>query len=86
TGQVNQGWATLAPAELRIVRMVARAMTNREIAAQLFLSKHTVDSHLKRAFSKLNVRSRVELTRLLMAYESTARDANPDPEAAALTG
>ena len=62
-------WRRLAPGELRIVRLVADGMTNREIAAKLFLSKHTVDSHLKSAFAKLNVRSRVELTRLLLTNE-----------------
>ncbi|WP_188940706.1 response regulator transcription factor [Nakamurella endophytica] len=61
-------WASLAQSELRIVRLVAHGMTNREIASHLFLSKHTVDSHLKRAFAKLHVRSRVELTRAVLAH------------------
>ncbi len=66
-------WRRLAPGELRIVRLVAQGMTNREIAAQLFLSKHTVDSHLKSAFAKLNIRTRVELTRLLLTNEPEVR-------------
>ncbi len=66
-------WRRLAPGELRIVRLVAEGMTNREIAASLFLSKHTVDSHLKSAFAKLNIRSRVELTRLLLTNEPEVR-------------
>ena len=66
-------WRRLAPGELRIVRLVALGMTNREIATQLFLSKHTVDSHLKSAFAKLSIRSRVELTRLLLTNEPETR-------------
>ena len=66
-------WRRLAPGELRIIRLVADGMTNREIAAKLFLSKHTVDSHLKNAFAKLNIRSRVELTRLLLTNEPETR-------------
>ncbi len=66
-------WRRLAPGELRIIRLVADGMTNREIAAKLFLSKHTVDSHLKNAFAKLSIRSRVELTRLLLTNEPETR-------------
>ncbi|HLU74795.1 MAG TPA: LuxR C-terminal-related transcriptional regulator [Nonomuraea sp.] len=61
------GWAALTPSELRVARLVARGMTNREVAAELFLSPHTVDSHLRHAFAKLGVRSRVELVRHVLA-------------------
>ena len=56
---------TLTPAEERVVAMVAAGASNRETAAALFLSPNTVASHLRRAFRKLGVRSRVELTRAL---------------------
>ena len=56
---------TLTPAEERVVAMVAAGASNRETAAMLFLSPNTVASHLRRAFRKLGVRSRVELTRAL---------------------
>jgi len=62
----------LTPSELRVARLVAEGLTNREIADRLYLSPHTVDSHLRHAFTKLGVRSRVELTRRLMASGSAS--------------
>ena len=47
-----------------MVQLVARGMSNRDAAAQLFLSPHTISTHLRRAFAKLNVTSRYELVRL----------------------
>lgn len=57
-------WAELSAAENAVARLAARGDTNREIAGQLFLSPHTIDSHLRRIFAKLEVSSRVELARL----------------------
>jgi DNA-binding CsgD family transcriptional regulator len=44
--------------------MVAEGMSNREVAAQLFLSPRTVDFHLRNVFAKTGVSSRGELARL----------------------
>nr|WP_285758919.1 LuxR family transcriptional regulator [Nocardiopsis ansamitocini] len=55
----------LSPQQLRIARLVAEGATNREAATQLFLSPRTVDHHLRNVFSRLGIRSRVELARLL---------------------
>ena len=63
------GWDSLTAAELRTARLVARGLTNRGIADEELLSHHTVDSHLKHVFTKLGIRSRVELTRLVLTHE-----------------
>jgi len=62
SGGLDPGWSTLTEGELRIVAGVARGMTNRAIAEQLELSRHTGDAHLKHIYLKLGIHSRVELT------------------------
>ncbi|MFI0448980.1 AAA family ATPase [Actinomadura sp. 6N118] len=56
--------ALLTPQELQVVRLAAAGMSNREIGAQLFLSPRTVGYHLYKAYPKLGVASRNELSRL----------------------
>ena len=62
----RRGWESLTSAELRVVRLVALGLTNREVAERLYVSTYTVGTHLKHAFDKVGVSSRVELTRLAM--------------------
>jgi DNA-binding CsgD family transcriptional regulator len=57
----------LTAAESRIAGLVAEGHTNREVAAALFLTEHSVEAALTRIYRKLGVRSRAELTRLLAA-------------------
>ncbi|MCW2764234.1 MAG: putative regulatory protein, partial [Nocardioides sp.] len=64
------GWGSLTEAELRVARLVARALTNRVIADELELSPHTVESHLRHAFRKLDIGSRIELTRVVLRQEA----------------
>jgi DNA-binding CsgD family transcriptional regulator len=66
----KSGWESLTSAELRVVRAIVDGKTNREAASLLFLSPHTVDSHLRHVFSKLDINSRVELTKHFIAHEA----------------
>ncbi|SFE62742.1 regulatory protein, luxR family [Actinacidiphila alni] len=59
--------AGLTPQESQIVRLAARGLSNRDIAAQLFLSPRTVGHHLYKAYPKLGVVSRGELAPLFPA-------------------
>lgn len=56
---------TLTAQQWQIARLVVEGATNREVAAQLLLSTRTVDHHMRNIFSRLGIRSRVELARLL---------------------
>jgi DNA-binding CsgD family transcriptional regulator len=60
----STGWAAMTKSELAVAQLAANGLTNREIGEQLFVSPHTVNSHLRQVFAKLEVNSRVELTRL----------------------
>jgi DNA-binding NarL/FixJ family response regulator len=51
----------LTRSEERVAALVAEGRTNREVAAALFLSERTVESHLSQVYRKLGVRSRAEL-------------------------
>jgi DNA-binding CsgD family transcriptional regulator len=65
----THGWAALTTSELAVARLVADGLTNREAADRLFVSPHTVNSHLRHVFWKLGINSRVELARLAREYE-----------------
>jgi DNA-binding CsgD family transcriptional regulator len=55
----------LTEAERRIAELVAEGRTNRDVAAALFVTEHTVEAALTRAYRKLGVHSRAELTQRL---------------------
>jgi sigma-54 dependent transcriptional regulator, acetoin dehydrogenase operon transcriptional activator AcoR len=61
-------WDCLTAAERDVAMIIAEGATNREAAARLFLSPHTIDYYLRQIFRKLGVASRVELTRLVVTF------------------
>jgi ATP/maltotriose-dependent transcriptional regulator MalT len=62
------GWDSLTPTERRVVSLVAKHMSNAEIAGRLFVSTVTVKSHLTRVFAKLAVTDRRQLCEIAAAH------------------
>jgi predicted ATPase/class 3 adenylate cyclase/DNA-binding CsgD family transcriptional regulator len=57
----SSGWASLTPTELDVARLLSEGLTNKEIAARLFISPRTVQTHLTHIYTKLGLTSRVQL-------------------------
>ena len=60
-----------------MVRLVADGLTNREVAERLYVSPHTVNGHLRHAFEKLGINSRVALTRIAAQHAGPAQQISP---------
>jgi len=58
----------------RVVALAAQGHTNAEIADRLFLSRYTVETHLKHVFAKLGLRSRAELAAVAVSAPTTPPD------------
>lgn len=72
-GTSETGIEALTERELQVARLVVDRMTNRQIAADLFLSQKTVETHLRNIFRKVGVSTRVALAREVVRADAARR-------------
>ena len=60
------GWDSLTSTEQAVASLVAQGLNNKQVAARMYISTHTVAHHLRQAFRKLAIASRCELTRIVI--------------------
>jgi DNA-binding CsgD family transcriptional regulator len=58
----------LTETEQAVAALVAEGLNNGQVAARMYISTHTVAHHLRQAFRKLSIVSRVELTRIVIEH------------------
>jgi len=68
----GSGIESLTERELQVARLVVDRRTNSEIAAELFLSQKTVETHLRNIFHKMDVTTRAALARAVERADRTA--------------
>jgi ATP/maltotriose-dependent transcriptional regulator MalT len=61
--RADSGWDSLTPTEMKVAGLVAEGMSNPQIAAHLFLSRRTVQTHVSHILAKLQLHSRTEIAR-----------------------
>ena len=65
------GWESLTETERVVAELVADGLSNRDVAARMYVSVHTVAFYLRQIFRKLTIGSRVELARIVVERSST---------------
>jgi DNA-binding CsgD family transcriptional regulator len=73
----DQRWAALTPTETKIAHLVADGRSNPDIAATLFLSRNTVQTHVSHILAKLGARSRADIIREVVEKRAPTDRANP---------
>jgi DNA-binding NarL/FixJ family response regulator len=64
-----EGWpGGLSEREVEVLRLVARGRTNAEVAADLFISRRTVDSHMRRIYDRLGLDTRADVVRFAIEH------------------
>jgi DNA-binding CsgD family transcriptional regulator len=66
--RATTGWQALSRTELKVAYLVGEGRSNPDIAAELFLSRGTVQTHVSHILAKLGIRSRVEIAREVMNH------------------
>ena len=84
----TSGWASLTPTERDVVRLVSEGLANNDIAARLFISPRTVQTHLTHVSTKLGRTSRVQLAQEAARHSPTdgSTVGNPAEKSAFLRG
>ena len=67
------GLEALTPSELRVVQLAAEGHSNRDIAQQLYVTLKTIEGHLSRAYTKLGISSRSQLSSILETEKMRVR-------------
>jgi len=66
------GWKALTPTEVKVAYLVAEGRSNPDVAAELFLSRNTVQTHVSHILAKLGARSRAEIVREALRHPPPA--------------
>jgi len=69
----SSGWGSLTPTELDVVRLVSEGLGNKDIAARLFVSHRTVQTHLTHVYAKVGLTSRVQLAQEAARHDQDGR-------------
>jgi DNA-binding CsgD family transcriptional regulator len=74
-GRPASGWEALTPTEVKVAYLVADGRSNPDVAAALFLSRNTVQTHVSHILAKLGARSRAEIIREAVRHPAAPRTA-----------